>query len=105
MSKEEKLRKILDKAYLNGYLMLWIAGDMVSGGSTEYYRVLFSHDFAKAFWGENREACEVCVDKVMPCRSHIGGDYSGSKFWKHHLQEMVISEDPIEYAYKFVEEE
>jgi len=39
------------------------------------YRVIFSHEFAKAFW---------------------------EKGWQHHLANMVLEEDPILYLSKFI---
>jgi hypothetical protein len=42
------------------------------------YEVIFSHNFAKALWGEQR------------VNSLEGG-------WRWHLQNMVIADDPIKY--------
>ena len=44
----------------------------------DWYTVIYSHDFAKALWG----------------------DYSGVDSlptWQYHLRQMVISDDPIKY--------
>ena len=46
--------------------------------------LLFSHAFAKALWGE---------DKTYPG----GQEKSELLSWQYHLQQMVISEDPIKY--------
>lgn len=47
-------------------------------------RLIYSHDFAKALWGE-----KPYLDQ---------GDGSESLYrWQYHLQNMVIAEDPIKY--------
>ena len=45
------------------------------------YSILFSHDFAKAFFGEEHWLY-------------------GKRPWQYHLQQAVVSDDPIEYYYK-----
>lgn len=57
--------------------------DLIEGVGA--YRILFDHNFAKAFWGE-------------------GVATPSERQWQHHLQKMVLENDPIEYAYKFVDE-
>jgi hypothetical protein len=47
--------------------------------------VIFSHDFAKAFWGE--EAWDVRDNTYA---------------WKAHLKRMVLAEDPLQYLAKFL---
>ena len=88
MTKETILRKAIEKAVKNGW-----EGNQASyfaTGSIEPHRVhylnnpndiIFSHDFAKAFWGEDRW--------VKPA-------------WKAHLQQMVLEKDPIKYLGKFL---
>lgn len=51
----------------------------------EYYSIIFNHDFAKAFWGEDD------FDSI-----------NRKKDWKHHLQLMVLEEDPIKYLERFL---
>ena len=60
--------------------------------SKEYYVLVFSHDFAKAFWGE--ELTETERNKRM--------NYDDIKRWKHHLQAMVLEEEPLKYLEKFL---
>ncbi len=81
-NKEDILKKAIEKAVKNGYKcednidskrhmkslsMFWNG-----------YRIIFSHDFAKAFW-----------KGVYPR-------------WQYHLQMMVLEKDPIKYLEKFV---
>lgn len=55
--------------------------------------LIFNHDFAKALWGETKplENGEYPPEVIM---------YKGKPMWhpwKHHLQNMVIADDPIAY--------
>ena len=53
-------------------------------------RIIFSHDFAKAFWGEEIiEQCHYCTDRT-------------EKEWQRKLQQIVLEEDPIKYLSKFI---
>lgn len=64
MTNEEILKKAIEKATRNGYKELSTEAIMTmivpKGGITVidherwYYPIIFSHDFAKAFWGEKR---------------------------------------------------
>lgn len=49
--------------------------------------IIYSHDFAKALWGE-------CTDWVEPIRGEYRVPQNG---YEHHLQQMVIADDPICY--------
>ena len=56
--------------------------------------LIFSHDFAKAFWGESFTDGK----RIMQSNdsSNTGQD------WEHHLQIMVLREDPIQYLKQFL---
>lgn len=89
--KEEKLKAIIERGIKNGwynpyvadYLLEPVLQQIISGG--EHYIVLFSKDFAKAFWGEFPE--HHLFDRVI---SH----------WGYHIQQAAIAVDPIEYYWK-----
>ena len=53
-----------------------------------YQRYIFSHDFAKAFWGE---------DKI-----ELGLSMNQEIAWKAHLKEMVLKEEPLKYLERFL---
>jgi hypothetical protein len=71
--------------------------------------IIFSHDFAKAFWGEGkikingnilkskfdqieiRENGEVFADNDIPA-------------WQYHLQKLAISKDRLKYLEEFLDE-
>jgi len=69
------------------------------------YEVIFSHDFAKAFWGEDQTM--VIIDNEGDW--YPTNDLGPCKFyeirlieWQYHLQQMVIEENPINYLKKFI---
>lgn len=54
--------------------------------------LLLNREFAKALWGEAPEECG--------CDCDGGPDYFDREempAWQYHLQQLVISEDPIKY--------
>lgn len=58
----------------------------VNGLQEDNYRKwIFSHDFAKAFWGEEKPKVPITL-------------------WQHHLQQMVLEEDPIKYLETFLKD-
>lgn len=101
MTYADILTKVLNKAINNGYprfkkshvvyaekvryRKLFIIVDEDKYGGKDLWcveSIIFSHDFAKAFWGEGGAFRE-------------GG-------WQFHLQQMVLEEDPIKYLAKFI---
>ena len=50
-----------------------------------YYSIIFSHSFAKAFWGEAQR-----IEHAMQLD------------WAYHLQIMVVQEHPLKYLEKFL---
>ena len=93
MTNEQILERAIDKAVKNGWkkpddyiqnVVMDINYDLLK----DYARhgVIFSHDFAKAFWGERL----------------IESSISGNEGWQYHLQQMVISKDPIKYLEQFI---
>ena len=60
--------------------------------------IIFSHDFAKAFWGT-----ETIRDKENEF-PYLKADYDRLKTcerWQYHLQQMVLEDDPIKYLERF----
>lgn len=117
MTKQEILTKAIQKAIDNGWkgwgwptsldLLKWRWEDddrVFSDGEYDDYEtmnveaVIFSHDFAKALWGEDplvSERNRVLIKESGVSREIVAG--YGTSAWQHHLQQMVISEDPIKY--------
>jgi len=94
MTNEQILKKAIEKASKNvtkglaselvnyGFEIYWMAymkkvKDIPEG----YYAIIFSHDFAKAFWGEDEWY------------------FSG---WRGRLKEMVLEEEPLKYIEKYL---
>jgi hypothetical protein len=119
MTNEEILKKAIEKAVKNGFKFEDLAQDLLSfqngyienvswngdlyptdlgrGYQANLYPLIFSHSFAKAFWGEKHYREEGIVEFIVNNR----GDFIPE--WKHHLQQMVIEEEPLKYLEKFLE--
>ena len=61
-------------------------------GVTGFY-IIFSHDFAKAFWGDEfiEKECGFNCGKVEEIEA-----------WQYHLQQMVLEPEPLKYLEKFL---
>ena len=57
-------------------------------------RIIFSHEFAKAFWGEK----DNCVD--IQIYSHL--NKACIYRWQYHLSKMVLEKEPLKYLEKFL---
>ena len=57
----------------------------------EYTNFIFSHEFAKAFWGQQVLSYDHDWDKSP-----------AQVVWKYHLQQMVLEENPINYLKNFI---
>lgn len=100
MTDSEIIIKALDKAISNGsekgrddkiLAMLIPTLPGYSEFTNHYYRsIVFSHDFAKAFWREN-SVCGECGSEI--CREPINSKYS----WQYHLSSMVLEPEPLKY--------
>ena len=99
MTNEQILKKAIEKAVKNGwkqknkYNHLFTMMDLFSDTGkffkmNDYFPIIFSHDFAKAFWG----------DKFVPTEN-TSEPYI---IWKHHLSNMVLEQEPLKYIKKFL---
>jgi len=88
MTNEQILKKAIEKAVKGGYFISddKIPGYLITVNCNHYYRLIFSHDFVKAFWGEEYR-----------------GSSFGIKNWEHNLQQMVLEEDKLKYIEKFLD--
>lgn len=50
--------------------------------------IIYNHDFAKALWGK---------DTLSPNYGDLEMLSEPDYAWEHHLQQMVIADDPIKY--------
>lgn len=86
MTDDRILRKAIRKAIINGWNPPYL------DGKNNPFSVIFRHDFAKAFWGEEtKEVIHGIVTQI----------YFKPK-WQYHLQQMVLEENPIKYLEKFL---
>jgi len=84
MTDQEILDRAMQRAVANGY-----QGRLPIGVSREdYYHIIFSHDFAKAFWGNDNFIV-----------GNKRADYL--KEFIHQLQAMAVCEQPLRYLEKF----
>ena len=92
MTNENILKKAIEKIIKNGWKGYWegmpeaglpCEAHSMESEETCVYTIIFSHDFAKAFWGEE-------VTGYPP------------QYWEKHLQEMVLEEEPLLYLKKFL---
>jgi len=114
MKNEQILKKAIEKAVKNG-LDIRELGKKDGWSESEldletlynsYYSIIFSHDFAKAFWGIGKP---VMIDGQEFYRFkwiNIVGEKTDSAYhltaWQYHLQQMVLEEEPIKYLEKFL---
>lgn len=99
MTNEQILRKAIEKALLNGMHKNRREGDTkYSGGARidEYINDIwdkfdiFSHDFAKSFFGEEPNIDDFEQHEL------------GTPAWQCALQEMALEEDRIQYLKQFL---
>jgi len=88
MKNEQIFKKAIGKAVKNGWEQFMdipsIEACVIYIQRNEYQSLIFSHDFAKAFWGKG-------------WHKHIN-----KREWQYHLQRMVIQEEPLKYLQKFL---
>ena len=96
MKNEEILKKAMEKAISNGMPRL----EFNTPAS------IFSHSFAKAFWGEESFQMKTMkphsTDYFNEKDELVGAAYHALMSWEYHLQQMVLEEDPIKYLEKFL---
>jgi hypothetical protein len=67
---------------------------------------IFTHPFAKAFWGEKLLEDELFLDNDhwYPFGDDLHGVEQGFSgyVWQYHLQQMVLCENPLTYLERFL---
>jgi hypothetical protein len=118
MTDKEVLQKALKIAVKNGFrwntmmpkvirvspnleLLIDLEGKtQVSIGSSD---LIFSHDFAKAFWGESEDKIKTTHNKNIYDGNRVEIHCKDIYIWQHHLQQMVLCDNPIDYLRKHIE--
>jgi hypothetical protein len=101
MTNTEKLVLLVQRARSNGWDMTvyadWAQGTTSLVHGTNWYQLIFNHDFARALFGDE--------DALVSNNSYGAGHTGTGPAWKMHLQQAVISDDPIDYMYSVVFDE
>jgi hypothetical protein len=107
MINKEIFEKAVKKAIQNGYSINKNVHTLAYNCHTQTFEeiptlissndIIFSPDFAKAFWGE-KLICWNCLQD-FPCIYGHGNSYEE---WKYHLKQMVLEDDPISYLEIFL---
>lgn len=97
MTDKEKLEALIHRAVKGGFDedtvdFVW-KGEPTFEGYNYPQCLIFSHNFAKALWGRETDS-PYCGDI----------EYRGTPdlLWQYHLQQAVISTNPISYMYSTV---
>lgn len=96
MTNGEILKKVVEKAEKSG---LYDSPTTDSSEWSIFEAIIFGHDFAKAFWGEEI-LCNECGKLADDCDLHIWDHYKIA--WQYHIQQMVIEKEPLKYLEKFL---
>ncbi len=71
-----------------------------------YEKLIFSHDFAKAFWGDKeKKDIEVSYTRQNGIDKDKINLWGGINDWQYHLQQMVLKDNPIQYLKQFINTE
>ena len=114
MSNEEILRKAIEKAvgnklFMEGgfvrkleieepYIQVWWTNDRKHDMETPKWKFIFSHSFAKAFWGDGR----ICYKVGNLTNYQFDKFVTAIPRWQHHLQTMVLEKEPLLYLSRFL---
>lgn len=89
---QEILINIYDKAIAGGFHLPQIMKKRIIEEHNPF-EIIFTHDFAKAFWGED------------DLKYYLSDNHLETKTvpeWQYHLQQMVLEENPLKYLEKFL---
>lgn len=99
MTDQEIFEKACNKAAENGWDCCksdWHLGHTV-------YEVVFRHDFARAFWGEEQDCDCGPIGMISMASVHsLECNWSQNIGWQNHLKKMVVEEEPLQYLKKFL---
>jgi len=105
MTNEQILKKAIEKAVKGGYFISddKIPGYLITVNCNHYYRLIFSHDFAKAFWGTDCVSRKEILLAKQPILKYFYSNRDKIYEWEYHLQQMVLEEDKLKYIEKFLD--
>lgn len=95
MTQQEKLKIVIERAVNKGWgTKEYLSGIKIMLDYSAPEKMLFEHNFAKAYWGETlrHDNCYSLFEGgLCDCHPEI--------LWQYHLQACVLSPDPIDYYY------
>lgn len=105
LTDEQILKKAIERAKKNGWdnAPAWddnVGQAYYSDGDGGFFvatikDIIFSHDFAKAFWGEKIMSYEIkCISGVY--------ELYNLPEWQYELQQIILQEEPLKYLEKFL---
>ena len=126
MTRKDLLQLLVMQARANGFELRkwyqskinrhWIsqqAAITTLAAGQHYYALLFSHDFAQAFWKQGTQ-----IQFVVPTQQFLRLNAKGQRVmvtrkaytrrtlkpnaWKYHLREMAACEEPLRYIRRFL---
>lgn len=115
MSTEEIIKRAVEKAEKNGYRG-W-GTEITDFGflkQSDVIFLIFSLEFAKAFWGEDEvDSSGATRDEDAALKAKLKRDYPDREYnfaewyphsiaWQYHLQEMVLMPNPPGYLERFI---
>jgi len=99
MNNKQIITKALEKAVENGWdRPKWTLNAYGNRWVTD---IIFSHDFAKAFWGKEYHKVSFPPNHTFNLERLEPGEYH-CRSWEYHLQQLVLEEDPIKYLERFL---
>ena len=129
MTNKQLFTKIIEKAVKGGWQDIQIVIDVSMSlynrdeitirytshfnetcfGNYNIYQTIFSHSFAKAFWGNPRKkkCCAKDCDGGLIWGEHYcpncdGKAYTQEENWQYHLQQMILEKKPLKYLERFL---
>lgn len=69
-----------------------------------YFQVIFSHNFAKGFWGDIQINEEDGKGRIISYFIFADVNDKVRYDWEAHLQQMVLEKDKLKYLEKFLDE-
>ena len=120
MTNEQILRQAIEKAKKNGFKFEVIVpcyglecfGRKINALMKVYHQIIFSHDFAKAFFGECKEWLEKIEGVGFEYVNELPSEETLEKVywitfeeaggWQYHIQRMVLEKEPLKYLEQFL---
>lgn len=109
MTQAEKLEALVRRAAQGGWQEGWDWLDTITGDDAPEFTCklfLFNHYFVRALWSWDDSIkcpyCGICLTGLLmhprPCPFGVAEVFA-QPMWQYHLQQAVISENPIGYMY------